>query len=452
MLLLYNTLTRKKEEFKPLAPPRVSLYTCGPTVYNYPHIGNYRAYIFGDILKRYLSYRGFQVKHVMNLTDVDDKTIRDSQKENKTLKEFTEFYAQAFFDDLKKLNILPADIFPKATEHIPEMVRLIERLLEKGIAYQGEDGSIYYNIKKFKDYGKLSHLEKKELKEGGSGRVRTDEYTKENVEDFALWKSWTKDDGNVFWQTPWGKGRPGWHIECSAMSMKHLGESFDIHTGGVDLVFPHHENEIAQSEGASGKPFVKYWLHNEWLLVDGKKMAKSAGNFYTLKDIENKNFPPLAYRYLVFGTHYRMPLNFTWESLTAAENALRHLYDLFYDLGERSGEVDKNYKEKFIQIMDDDLNTPGALALAWEMIKDPKLKSEDKKATLLDFDEVFGFGLSKIVWQPLPKKIQKLIADREATREKKDFGVSDKLREEIQKLGFRVEDTKEGIKVRPKLI
>ncbi|HXK35115.1 MAG TPA: cysteine--tRNA ligase [Candidatus Paceibacterota bacterium] len=451
-LKFYNTLSRQKEEFKPAKPPAVGLYTCGPTVYNYPHIGNYRAYIFGDILKRYLNYLGFDVRHVMNLTDVDDKTIRDSQKSNTTLKEFTEFYARGFFQDLDRLNIAPAHVYPKATEHITEMVTLINHLLEKGVAYKTEDGSIYFNIKKFKDYGKLAHLEKTEQKAGASGRVRADEYSKENIEDFALWKSWTEDDGDVFWLTPWGKGRPGWHIECSAMSMKHLGESFDIHTGGIDLVFPHHENEIAQAEGSTGKPFVKYWLHNEWLLVDGKKMSKSLGNFYTLRDLINKGYPPLAYRYLLTGTHYRTVVNFTWESLTAAENALRHLYESFYDLGERIGEVDPDYQARFAHIMDDDLDTPGALALVWDLIKDPHLKPEDKKDSLLSFDQMLGLGLAKIKWQPLPEKIQKLVSEREAAREKKDFTASDKLRDEIKKLGFEIDDTKEGAKVRPKLV
>ena len=452
MLRLHNTLSRQNDEFKPLDPQKIGLYTCGPTVYNYPHIGNYRAYIFGDILKRYLTYKGFHVNHIMNLTDVDDKTIPDSQKENKSLKEFTEFYSEGFFEDLKKLNILPADVFPKATEHINEMVALIEKLLEKGIAYKSEDGSIYFNIKKFKDYGKLAHLEKQELKESASGRIIKDDYEKENAQDFALWKAYDKSDGEVFWETSLGKGRPGWHIECSAMSMKYLGESFDIHTGGVDLVFPHHENEIAQSEAGTEKPFVKYGLHNEWLLVDGKKMSKSLGNFYTLRDLETKDFSPLSYRYFLLGSHYRTVANFSFTTLEAAQNALNHLYELFYDLGEVSGEIDKNYQNKFTELMDNDLDTPGALATVWELLKDPNIKPEVKKATVLDFDKVFGLGLGEIKFKPLPKEVTDLIEKREEARKKSDFKTSDKIRDEIKKLGFDLKDTKEGPKVRPKLI
>ncbi|MBW3023037.1 cysteine--tRNA ligase [Candidatus Woesearchaeota archaeon] len=271
-LKIFNTLTRKKEEFKPVKLP-VRMYNCGPTVYYYPHIGNYRAYVFADLIKRYLKYKGFKVKQVMNITDVDDKTIRDSQKEGISLKEFTEKYEKAFYEDLEKLNIDKADVFPKATEHIEEMVAIIKILLDKKIAYKSDDGSIYYDISKFPDYGKLAHIDVSELKAGA--RVKQDEYEKGQAQDFALWKAWDENDGDGFWETELGKGRPGWHIECSAMSMKSLGASFDIHTGGIDLVFPHHENEIAQSEAATGKKFVNYWVHNEWLLVDGKKMSKS---------------------------------------------------------------------------------------------------------------------------------------------------------------------------------
>ena len=266
---LFNTLTRQKEEFTPIEPGKVGMYTCGPTVYDYAHIGNFRAFVFEDLLKRWLQHRGFQVKHVMNLTDVDDKTIKGSQKQAKPLREYTDFYASAFFEDIKALNIEPATVYPRATDHVPEMVTIIKTLLAKGIAYRGEDGSIYFAISKFPDYGKLSHLKMAELKAGA--RVSQDEYAKEEAQDFALWKAYTAEDGDVYWETELGKGRPGWHIECSAMSMKYLGETFDIHCGGVDNMFPHHENEIAQSEGATGKPFVLYWMHNEHLLVEAKK-------------------------------------------------------------------------------------------------------------------------------------------------------------------------------------
>ena len=270
---LYNTLTHKKELVKPIKDNQIAMYSCGPTVYDFAHIGNFRAYICSDILKRYLKYSGFKVKHVMNITDVDDKTIKGANKEGISLKEYTSRYEKSFFEDLETLNIDKADVFPRATEHIPEMVSIIKKLLKGRIAYKSEDGSVYYNISKFKDYGKLSHTKVKQLKEGA--RVKQDSYEKEEAKDFALWKAYDKEDGNVFWETEIGKGRPGWHIECSAMSIKHLGEHFDIHGGGVDLIFPHHENEIAQSEASTGKKFVNYWFHNEHLLVNGQKMSKS---------------------------------------------------------------------------------------------------------------------------------------------------------------------------------
>ncbi|MBP6060893.1 MAG: cysteine--tRNA ligase, partial [Candidatus Pacebacteria bacterium] len=292
-IYLHNTLSRAKEEFTPIDEKEVRMYSCGPTVYNYPHIGNYRAYIFADTLKRVLSYGGYRVKHIMNLTDVDDKTIRNSQKENRTLKEFTEFYTEAFFKDIKSLNILPPTKFTKATDYVDEMVEMIKKLLENRLAYKSDDGSIYFDIKQFPNYGKLSGVVLEKQKENASGRIISDEYDKENAQDFALWKAWDEEDGEVFWDTEFGRGRPGWHIECSAMSISNLGQELDIHTGGVDNIFPHHENEIAQSEGATGKQFVKYWMHNEWVLVDQKKMAKSANNFYTLKDITDRGISPV---------------------------------------------------------------------------------------------------------------------------------------------------------------
>ncbi|MEM7819165.1 MAG: cysteine--tRNA ligase, partial [Candidatus Aenigmatarchaeota archaeon] len=290
VLKLFNTLTRKKEVFKPIKKNEVRMYTCGPTVYDFAHIGNFRTYVWQDILKRWLLFKGFKVKHVMNLTDIDDKTIKGAREQGISLREFTEKYIKAFFEDSKTLNLLPADVYPRATEHIREIVELIKILIEKGYAYKGEDGSIYYDISKFKDYGKLSKLKIKELKAGA--RVKSDSYTKEEAYDFALWKAWDPEDGEVFFETEIGKGRPGWHIECSAMSMKYLGETFDIHTGGVDLIFPHHENEIAQSEAATGKKFVNYWLHAEHLIVEGRKMSKSLGNFYTLRDLLAKGYDP----------------------------------------------------------------------------------------------------------------------------------------------------------------
>ncbi|MBI5732080.1 MAG: cysteine--tRNA ligase, partial [Candidatus Magasanikbacteria bacterium] len=331
MLKLFNTLTRRLEKFKPLQDKKVGLYTCGPTVYDFAHLGNLRTYIFEDILKRVLLAQGYQVKQVMNLTDVDDKTIKAARESGKALKEITDFYAGAFKKDIKKLNIIFPDKFAPATGYIKEMTTAIQNLLRKGVAYK-KGGSVYFSIRKFKPYGRLARLDKEGLKAGA--RVETDEYEKENPADFALWKAWSPSDGKIFWKTALGKGRPGWHIECSTISAKELGQPFDIHAGAVDLIFPHHENEIAQAEAISGKKFANFWLHGEHLLAEGQKMAKSLNNFYTLRDLEQKGFNPLAFRYLALTSHYRSQLNFTWDSLKAAANALNSLYGFLRDLPE----------------------------------------------------------------------------------------------------------------------
>lgn len=458
---VFNTLSRRKEEFVPLRPPKVGLYTCGPTVYDFPHIGNYRAYTFGDLLKRYLAFKGFEVKHVMNITDVDDKTIRGSQHAGKSLKEFTQKFENAFFEDLEMLNILPATVYPRATEHIPEMVGIIRKLLNKGLAYKADDG-IYYRISAFRDYGRLARIRPGELETGASGRVRADEYAKENPQDFALWKFWTKDDGDVFWETELGKGRPGWHIECSAMSMKYLGEQFDIHTGGTDLVFPHHQNEIAQSEGVTRKKFVKYWMHNEWLLVDGKKMSKSLGNFYTLRDVLAKGYDPLAVRYLYLSAHYRQKLNFTLEGLDAARAALNRIWDCYNALKDVSGkrhnpEVHKlveQFRKAFVNALDDDLDTPQALAALFEFIKsvnvmiaNNELSSEDGeklRRAFEDADKVLGILKSRE--EKLPEDLQKLVDEREKARRKKDWKKADEIRKMLLEKGIIVEDTPQGVR------
>ncbi len=446
-LKLYNTLSRSEELFIPIKNDSVSLYTCGPTVYNYPHIGNYRAYIFGDTLKRVLTYAGYDVDHIMNLTDIDDKTIRDSQKAGKSLKEFTEYFTEEFYKDRDALNIVPAKTYTKATEYIPEMVAMIEILLKKGVAYKGDDGSVYFSIAKDPDYGKLTHIKKEELSQNASGRLRQDEYDKDNVQDFALWKAWDSTDGDVFWETTLGKGRPGWHIECSAMSIATLGETIDIHTGGLDNMFPHHENEIAQSESTTGKTFVKYWMHNAWLLVDGKKMAKSLGNFYTLRDLTEKGFDPLSYRYLTLITHYRTPLNFTFDALQAAENALHKLYQTYEELPEKQGTVVSGYQEKFKAGIENDLGTPTALAVVWELVKDNAIAPEDKRTTLLDFDRVLGFGLTDRKKEIIPEQVQKLADEREMARQEKNWARADELRKEIEDNGYTVKDSEIGPKI-----
>ncbi|MBD3361503.1 cysteine--tRNA ligase [Candidatus Woesearchaeota archaeon] len=455
---LYNTLSRKKEVFRPIKDKQVNVYICGPTVYNFPHIGNYRAYVAGDLLIRYLKYQKYRVKFIQNLTDVDDKTIRDSQEQNKSLKEFTKPFIDGFFEDLRTLNILPAYKYPRATEHIKDMVKTIKKLLDKGLAYKTETGDIYFAINKFKGYGKLAHLNEEQLKSGASGRVSADEYDKENPRDFALWKAWTKEDGNVFWETEIGKGRPGWHIECSSMSSKYLGQPFDIHGGGVDLIFPHHENEIAQAEGAEGRQFVNYWFHNEWLLVDGQKMSKSAGNFYNLRDILNKGYNPLAVRYLLIATHYRQQVNFTFKGLDAARSSLQRLWDFMKKLDECNGEgndevVNKavvNAVKSFEDNLNNDLEIAGALAAVFDFVKEinvvmPSLSKKNvkeiKKIMKL-FDSVLGFII--VEEGKIDTSIQKLIDEREAARKAKDFKKADRIRDELKKQGIVLEDTPKG--------
>jgi cysteinyl-tRNA synthetase len=452
MLKVYNTMSRRKEAFEPLKKGQVGLYTCGPTVYSFAHIGNMRAYVFADILHRYLVWKGYRLKHVMNLTDVDDKTIRDSQKEGVSLKDFTERYTKLFFEDLKTLNIEPATDYPKATEHIAEMVKLVKALMDKGLAYKGKD-AIYFSISKFQSYGRLAHLEKAQLKAGA--RVKQDEYDKEHAQDFALWKFWDEADGDVYWETELGKGRPGWHIECSAMSMKYLGPSFDIHTGGVDLIFPHHQNEIAQSEGTTGKQFVKYWMHNEHLLVDGQKMSKSAGNFYTLRDLLKKGHPPEAIRYLLLATHYRQKLNLTEDGLKAAGQAVARLQEFASraKTGKDGPEMDgiaKSARKSFEAAMDDDLNTPLALSVVFDFIREANAAGAGGKAfgLVLDFDRILGLRLGEGgEWKGATEastEIRKLLDEREAARKKKDWASADVVRNKLKEMGVLVEDSKNG--------
>lgn len=452
MLYLYNYLTRKKEAFKPLKRGQVGLYTCGPTVYNFAHIGNLRTYVFEDVLRRTLEYSGYKVKHVMNITDVEDKIIRDSQKAGMSLEDFTEKYTKSFYGDIKRLGILPAWKYPKATAHIKEMITLIAVLLKKGIAYRAEDG-VYFDISKFKTYGRLSRVKNRSLKAGT--RIAADEYDKNETHDFALWK--LKSGNEPSWPAPFGEGRPGWHIECSAMSMKYLGPSFEIHAGGVDLIFPHHENEIAQSEGATRKPFVKYFIEGEHLLVDGKKMAKSLGNFFTLRDIETKGFNPLVFRYLILTAHYRSKLNFTWESLRAASEALEHLYDFVRELKSTPHTTNKkirsnviaSFKSNFDKSISNDLDTPKALAAVWSLIhaynKNPTaFAASDVARALKEADKVLGLNLAAIKTQKIPENIQKLVRERENYRKNKYWDKADRLRKQIADLGWELKDTASG--------
>lgn len=440
-MYLFNTLSKKKEKFEPGNKNLVSFYACGPTVYDFAHIGNLRTYIFEDVLKRVLLMNKFSVHHIMNITDIDDKTIAGSIRQKESLKKFTGRYAKFFKEDIKKLNILAPTKFAPASAYIKEMVSAVKELMEKGIAYE-KDGSIYFCLKKFPQYGRLSNLDKRELKIGAT--VDKEDYEKENPADFALWKAWKKEDGPVFWETPLGKGRPGWHLECAVIAGKELGAPIDIHAGGVDLIFPHHENEIAEAESLSGKKFVRCWLHGEHLLADGKKMSKSLKNFYTLADLKKRGFIPLAYRYFAMQAHYRSKLNFTWEALRAAENALSKIYAAARELPAPSGKC-AGLEKKFAAAVNNDLNMPEALAVLWELLKSSHPASA-KAATLLKFDEVLGLDIKKYLGKKIkiPKKILELAEKRESARKEKDWKTADKLREEINKMGYEAEDTPSG--------
>ncbi len=432
-LKLYNTLTRKKEIFKPTKGKTARFYACGPTVYDYVHIGNLRTFIFEDVLRRTLALDGYKVQMIMNITDIDDKTILGAKRAGKTLKEFTDFYAKEFFKDIKKLNILPAAKYPRATRHFGEMKKIIRILLKKKYAYETGDG-IYFDISRFKKYGRLSGLKKRELKPGI--RIAADEYSKDQAEDFALWKK----------KGPPAGGRPGWHLECSAMSIKYLGLPIDVHAGGVDLIFPHHENEIAQSEAAFGKKFVRFFVEGEHLKMEGKKMSKSLGNLLTLRDLEQKGFDPLDFRYLTLTAHYRSPLSFSWKSLEAAQRARRNLMRKSNGDGRGparpAGGLEK-FQDKFLSRINDDLDTPGALAL---------LHQTPGRGQLLFSDLVFGLGLAHSPRAPkIPAEIKKLLDRREEARAKKNWSEADKIREEIRKLGFSIEDSHAGPKVKHRL-
>ncbi|MCK9344802.1 MAG: cysteine--tRNA ligase [Candidatus Pacebacteria bacterium] len=439
---LFNTLSRSLEELKPLHDNEVRMYSCGPTVYDYAHIGNLRTFIVNDILRRTLEYTGYNVEHVMNITDIDDKMIMRANKESTTIGALSQKYENFLLADLKTLNILAPKKMPHATEHIGGMIAMTEKLLREGFAYIASDG-VYFEVAKSKNYGALAHLD---LNAETESRVEG-ALDKKNPRDFALWKFESPEDNGVAYEASFGRGRPGWHIECSEMSRDTLGETIDIHTGGVDLVFPHHTNEIAQSEAYSGKPFANMWVHAEFVMVDGQKMSKSLGNHTTLKTVTERGFSPLAFRYFVLGSHYRSKLNFTWEALEGAQTALGRLES---HVGEIIGVANADYQKRFVEIVSNDLDTSRALALAWELVKDDSVSPADKTATLLHFDKVFGLGLAPKQTEIIPENIQALALARTEARASKNFSESDRLRDEINALGWDILDTNNGQEIRKK--
>jgi cysteinyl-tRNA synthetase len=479
MIKFYNTLGRKIEAFHPLHEGEIKLYTCGPTVYDYPHIGNHRANVFEDLLKRFLIFMGYKVTHVMNITDVDDKTIKGANEKGVSLSDYTKKYTKAFFEDIETLNIVKADYYPKATENIQEMAEMVEGLCEKGYAYQKE-GSYYFDISKFENYGKLSNIDQKMLKVGV--RIDSDEYEKESVHDFALWKA--KKEGEPYWETVVGPGRPGWHIECSVMSAKYLGDTFDIHCGGVDNIFPHHENEIAQSEAYTGKKFVNYWLHCQHLIRDGLKMSKSKGNIITLKElIQDHKADPMAIRFLLLSTHYRKMLNFTFEVLEQTKSSLDRLNDFVNHLASSTFPKGENQdvssliehtKKRFIHGLSIDLNISLSLTAVFEMIKtahrliaQEKIFQNDAEnliRSIASINKVLGvvsfpknIQVSEVLSpgkdiqvdfhrRKLPDEIQRKIQEREKARQEKNFALADRIREELLSQGIALEDTKDGVR------
>jgi len=454
MLKIYNTLHKKIEEFRPLEGGKVGMYACGPTVYNFAHIGNFRAYIFEDILRRVLAYDGYKVKHVVNITDVghlrsdadagEDKISEQAKKEGKSAWDIAKFYETAFKKDWARLNILEPSKWVRATGHIKDQIKLIEALEKKRFTYKISDG-IYFDTGKFPEYGKLSG-QKLEDKEAGARVAENPE--KRHPWDFALWKfSPAGAKREMEWPSPWGKGFPGWHIECSAMSAKYLGQPFDIHAGGIDHIPVHHENEIAQSEAAYGRPLANYWVHGEFLAVDDKKMSKSLGNLYLVDDMIKRGINPLAFRYLCLGAHYRTKLNFTWASLEGADNALKSLYKIARGL-EKPKIGCAELEQKFLAKINDDLDTPGAVAIMWEMLKSDNPASA-KAESLLKFDEVLGLGIKSYLGKKIkiPAEVTKLVKAREAVRAEKNWKLSDELRDKISALGFAVEDTADGSRI-----
>jgi len=459
---LFNTMGREKQEFKPIMSGRVGMYCCGPTVYFYAHIGNLRTYIFEDLIRRMFLYNNYKITHVMNITDVghltsdadegEDKMLKGAKREGKTVWEIAKFYENAFMEDCKKLNIQKPEIICKATDHIKDMIGLVEKLEKNDFTYVAE-GNVYYDVSKFPNYGNLAKLNLDELKAGS--RIQIDE-NKKSPFDFVLWFTKSKfENQEMKWESPWGLGYPGWHIECSAMSMKYLGETFDIHCGGIDHIPVHHTNEIAQSEGATGKNWVDYWLHGEFLVMDKGKMSKSSGEILTLKVLIDKGFNPLDYRYLCLNTQYRTPLTFSFEALEAAKNAFDNLKSKVIefrksDLKIEHKELIEGYKEEFTESINDDLNMPKALAVLWAVAKDKELNDHEKYSLIIDFDEVFGLDLknAKEIAYEIPSEITDLINQRQEAKKAKDFAKADEIRNKITSLGYAVDDTSTGPKAR----
>jgi len=461
-LKLYNTYTRGKEVFVPIRPDLVTLYTCGLTVYNYAHIGNLRTYIFEDVLKRVLFYNGYKVKHVMNITDIghltsdadegEDKMVLSAKKEKKTVWEIAEYYTKAFEKDLKKLNIIFPDFHVKASEHIPQMIELIQQLEKKGFTYF-TNGNVYFDISKFPNYGKLARLDMDKLRAGA--RVAVDK-SKKNPLDFVLWFTKSKfEDQEMKWDSPWGKGYPGWHIECSAISMHYLGEQFDIHCGGIDHIPVHHTNEIAQSEGATGHKWVNYWMHGEFLVFNQEKMSKSKGEFLTLDVLQKKGYSPMVYRYFCLGAHYRQQLNFSYEALETAKASYNRLRNKIIEIkrNREQGKPDKEFfeevKNEFLEKINDDLNMPKALAVLWKVLRTDKIGNKEKHELILDFDRIFGLNLErveKLLSEEAKQKVdtelvEKLVKERDEARAREDWAKSDAIRDRLSKMGIEVRDT-----------
>jgi cysteinyl-tRNA synthetase len=464
-LQFFNTFSRQIEEFEPRDPSArpIRMYTCGPTVYSRAHIGNFRAYIFEDLLQRHLELRGYKIHRVMNITDVEDKTIRGAREAGVPLQKFTEQFKEAFFEDADTLRIKRANEYPAATDqhYITRMIEMISALISKGLAYQADDKSVYFRINKFPDYGKLAHFDLTQLQ--STGRVKHDEYDKEHIGDFALWKAWDEADGDVKWDSPWGLGRPGWHIECSAMSTALLGDQIDIHCGGVDNIFPHHEAEIAQSEGVTGKKFVRYWLHCAHLLVDGQKMAKSLGNFYTAPDVLAKGYTGRELRYALLRVHYRVPLNFTWEGMNEARESLGRIGEWLARLREVTAKGNalrptsnvQRRTQKFEDALDDDLNISAALGFLFESIRETnramdqnEMDAATANAWLDSWKRINSvLELEAETDIAVPHEVAQLADERENARREKNWKRSDELRDRISALGWDVRDTKDGPKL-----